>query len=276
MYSRVAVAIDSSPQVEPMLKLAIRLVRPWEGRLDVFYVDHPADGPPDRDAKAPCGAADLGELTAQLQRDTGVAVELHTVGSSWSQMVKLARAAAPELVVARAPLNLADRDRATSALVRRCTAPVLLLRGRADPALRLSRVLVALDGSEFSTTILEPVIALTRATGSEISLLRAPGQRLGTRHAEECQDYLSAVRDAFPPDLRPAIRRSIHSDPTTAIVREAQCGYDLIAMATHGWGNPREWVVGSTARRVMACARLPMLVYHPAGRAIRCEPAWVV
>jgi nucleotide-binding universal stress UspA family protein len=293
MYDRVAVALGGSPLAEQLVELAARLAMPGVGRVDLVHVHEeprpaeafatlPIEGwepiavaDPANDVAVEQEADLLRDLALEVSRTTGLVAETHLLrGDPARELVRYARRSAPDLVVAAARSDDAHPDRVTSALLRRSGAPVLLLRGRVRPApVRIARILVALDGTPFSACILAPVIDLARATGATISLLRAPGERLGVRYPEpDCQEYLRTVRAGFPGDLPlPDLRRPIHSDPATAILREAQCGYDLIAMATHGWGGPREWVIGSTTRKVLSASHIPVLMYHPANVAAARE-----
>ena len=40
--------------------------------------------------------------------------------------------------------------------------------------------------------------------------------------------------------------------------------FDLVVMATHGYGGMQRWVMGSVTERVLHQAKLPLLVVHAA------------
>jgi nucleotide-binding universal stress UspA family protein len=290
MYSRIAVALDPSEHTRRILEFASGLLRPGSGRLDLVQVHEQVRPGEELEALPIYGWEQiveyddgidenslreetwrLHELAARVLQETGVQAEVHVLrGSPAETLVGYARATRPDLFVAATRPNHWRSERTAGLLVRRSGAPVLLLRGAVVPEpVRMRRILVPLDGSDFSASILAPVIDLARATGADVTLLRCPTDRMRSvlfhDSAAEDRDQLERLREAFPYDLAPpTLCRPVHSDPAGAILREAQADYDLIAMATHGWGSAWNWCVGSTAGKVMAVSHLPVLAYHPA------------
>jgi nucleotide-binding universal stress UspA family protein len=136
--------------------------------------------------------------------------------------------------------------------------------------LGLRRMLITLDGSEFSESILEPALGLARTLGMRVTLLRALYSSDPADRALALA-YLEAVAGRFPDDLPPPKLLAIpHRSPAEAIFRTSTSGnYDLVAMATHGQGGIRHRVVGSTADEVLRGTTHPVLMFRPESVAAR-------
>lgn len=303
MYTRIAIALDTTLAAERVLRFAAGLIRPGAGHLDLVHIHEPVrpgeelealpvygweqiveyDDDLDRAALA-AEEVDLGTLAARLAEERGITTEVHVLrGRPGETLAWHARQTLPDLVIAPTRAEHDHRRGATGTVVRRSGAPVLLLRPPPPgKSVRIERILVPLDGSAFAATILEPVVELARATLAEVTLLRAPGEPVSSlmhlaSGPADPERYLEAVRAGFPPDLRaPEIRLPMHPDPATAILREAQCGFDLVALSTHGWGGPRELMFGSTTARVLDDSNLPVLAFHPTARALQAMQEQVV
>jgi nucleotide-binding universal stress UspA family protein len=174
------------------------------------------------------------------------------------------------------------------AVMRHSHVPVLLLReaGRGrrprKGALRLEKILVAVDGSPESFAALDGAAALGDRGVTELHLLEVVQpvslspltaarritlvDRAETRHVVDREDErLAALAervaartgcDAFPHVV-------VHNDAARGILRTAHAfNASLIAIGTHGRGASR-LLVGSVAERVLGDGRYPMLVVHP-------------
>jgi nucleotide-binding universal stress UspA family protein len=182
--------------------------------------------------------------------------------------------------------SVADR------LIRRLTVPLLLVRPEeeddqeADLALEpasIRQVLVPLDGSELAEAILDPVEALAARTGASLVLLRTmarphndapylPATVEGTRarfeeRREQARIYLEQVAErlrAGGVDVAGVEVREGDAAPT--ILERAREGADLVAMATHGHGGLRRWLLGSVSDKVLRGADRPVLMVRPEDR----------
>jgi nucleotide-binding universal stress UspA family protein len=152
--------------------------------------------------------------------------------------------------------------------------PVLLTRPD-QPVLPLRRILVALDGSDFSVEALEPAMALARVSGARLSLLQVVTRhtgivrllRPGEPSAESAERFLRRVRETIPADLGPVDVRVVEKGNAAAgIAEETRRGdVGLVAMATHGRGGIRRLILGSVAESVVRGCPVPVLLYRPAG-----------
>jgi nucleotide-binding universal stress UspA family protein len=124
-------------------------------------------------------------------------------------------------------------------------------------------VLVALDGSELSETILERVRPLVGRDGDETFLCHVtePGiesARAGDEYLMLLQERLSAEHIATT-----AILKTGH-DPAELILEAANTHHPhLIAMSTHGRSGIARWARGSIAERVLRHARRPVFLVNP-------------
>lgn len=185
----------------------------------------------------------------------------------------------------------------------RSPVPVLMLReggptlaNQHPPVRRSLRALVPLDGSAQAITAIVPAAQL-------IGALSAPAQGIlhltqvvippvaghisySEREAilQGAREYLSSTVEAIREGsiagsvtgLKLSLTWSVTIDDDIAggIIRVAESGVeaegaekfgpcDVIAMATHGYGDSQQWVMGSITDRVLQATRLPLLIVRP-------------
>ncbi len=140
------------------------------------------------------------------------------------------------------------------------------------------KILVPLDGSDFSERALPHAQAIARRMGASLILVRVvkplssllsvgelPDEEVKTwerRAMEHAEEYLRAWVTKLQED----------GFPTKGIVEEASCiaeavleaaaeeGADLIVMTTHGRGGVARWVYGSVALKILQGATVPVLL----------------
>ncbi len=182
------------------------------------------------------------------------------------------------LVIAPArDLHLDGLNWCTRELVRTGGLPVLVTPIE-RPLLPLRRILIALDGSDFSREAVAPALELARATGARVSLLEVVTRynglvrllRPGDRTAEAAERSLREVRERIPPEIGPVDVRVVeHANPGAGIVAEARReDVDLVAMATHGRGGLRRIMMGSVAESVVRSVQLPVLLFRPTAAGV--------
>lgn len=171
--------------------------------------------------------------------------------------------------------------------------PVLILRPEAagtiaplNKPLHSVRVLVPLDGSLIAEEALAPALTLTRslsapAPGALHLASVLPFYRVedNMQLVQTVQDYLAFVerhirKSEEGKDLILTSSLLLHIDIAFALLELAETGKgiehiagftgcDAIAMATHGWGSVRRWILGSIMERVLIATRLPLLMVRP-------------
>jgi nucleotide-binding universal stress UspA family protein len=174
-----------------------------------------------------------------------------------------------------------------SELVRFVGVPVLLIRpGHLTPPVTelalLRHILIPVDGSILSESIVSHAAALAKLSGARITIIEAvppvysvtgvpqvpdvvPDARVGENTRNETARYLEHLAGVLRAEnLEVDIGVLTHWQAAHAIIDYARDhGVDLIAMATHGRGAWSRWVVGSVADKVLRGCDIPVLVLRP-------------
>jgi nucleotide-binding universal stress UspA family protein len=176
-------------------------------------------------------------------------------------------------------------------LVRELKKPLLLIKpsdtgGPSDVASnganagRFRRVLVPLDNSPASESILKPLVDLLASEAhvtctlllARTAVFPAPmplpgvgpiGTAAMNNPAVDAKS-LNRVAKSMIQHFRVETRVAVGGDPASVILAEAErIGAELIAMATHGRGGLRRLVLGSVADKVMRRAGATVLLFRP-------------
>lgn len=164
--------------------------------------------------------------------------------------------------------------------------PVLVVRSP-EP---IRRILIALDGSELGERVLPPALAVARALGAQIILLRVSetpllnpleiGMMWDMEPPLADQDVITAARGAAERYLADIAAHEGLTQTDTVLVLEGLpaerieeyvrlSDVDLIAMSTHGRTGLRRWLYGSVTHQVMRGCRRSMLIIRPPDEALR-------
>lgn len=143
------------------------------------------------------------------------------------------------------------------------------------PDARLRKILVPLDGSPGSTSVLWTVGQLARAQAARVRLLRVESpvsavyandgrviayadQEYDRVALDDLQGLKRTADELAGIEVETAVR---FGDPATQIVEEAEeTGADLIAMATHRRAGVARLVKGSVAERVERATTVPVVL----------------
>jgi len=140
--------------------------------------------------------------------------------------------------------------------------------------MKVTTILVPLDGSVLAEAALAPAVALARANNAKLVLLRATeahaapltdlteAQVAAVRGAEE---YLDSVRTRINGVELAAVDTSVwYGPPAEAIVEAARFRRaDLIVMSSHGRSGVGRLVLGSVAETVLRASTVPILLLRP-------------
>jgi len=141
-------------------------------------------------------------------------------------------------------------------------------------------IMVPLDGSELSASILGPTSDLAKATGAMLTLVHVVSSSavLGTRifpvlpdditpAMEKAREYLDGkAAELRAKGLTVETHVEEHEAPGRAIAAIAdKLDADLVALATHGYGGLKRALLGSVADKVLRSSPLPLLIQRPAG-----------
>ncbi len=130
--------------------------------------------------------------------------------------------------------------------------------------MKMKRILVALDGSRGSESILAYVEALLRNVDADLTLATVVAD--GTpRQEKAARAYLRGVAARLSRKGAYADEEILVGNPAVELVRRAREGnYDLLAMCTRGKRGLKRLVLGSVAEEVLRRTPVPALVVHPA------------
>jgi len=171
------------------------------------------------------------------------------------------------------------------ALVRLTSMPLLVVHPAQgghvpDDVLSFKHVMVPLDGSELSATILGAAADLASASGARLTLVHVVSSSavLGARifpllpddltpAMAKAREYLeSKAEELRARGLRVDVHVEEHEAPGRAIAAVAdKLDADVIALATHGYGGLKRALLGSVADKVLRSSPLPLLVQRPGG-----------
>jgi nucleotide-binding universal stress UspA family protein len=171
-------------------------------------------------------------------------------------------------------------------VVRHAGRPVLLVKPQwlgADPVDHpIRNILVPLDPTDYSETILESVLGFTRILNARVALLTIVAPRFGiaepelppparqhpaivARRSDEAHARLKRLARFYALlGVEVRTRVAVATTPAAGILEVlAEGGFDMVAMATHGAAGVRRMLAGSVADKVIQATRKPVLVYHP-------------
>jgi nucleotide-binding universal stress UspA family protein len=155
-------------------------------------------------------------------------------------------------------------------VVRHLTVPVLLVHPdhaktrSADSAFR--GILVALDLSEDSEAILEPVEELARITHAPVTLIHVVMEPvLEVWKDPEAPRRLDRIAERLRERGVVVFTRVTSGIDAALTLRDAlrESRFDLLAMTTHGAGGLRRLWMGSVADKVVRSASKPVLILRP-------------
>ncbi|MEX2282722.1 MAG: universal stress protein [Gemmatimonadota bacterium] len=284
MIQRILVPVDGSPFAEQAIPLATGLAGRLGARLEFALVHDslmvvstlnvgafalPTNtrlASVEIEPQAASRAAYVRQLGEQVAQVAGVPVKDTLLSGPVVETLAEHANERADLVVmtthARGALGRFWLGSVADGLVHELKKPVLLIKpsdpdGRFNVASneaaagRFRRVLVPLDGSRASESIITPLIDLLAGeAGVTCTLLLSR--------------TLDRVAKRLIPQFQVETRVVVGGHEAGVILAEArQLGVDLIAMATHGDGGIRRFVLGNVADKVMRGAGAAVLLFRP-------------
>ncbi len=302
MIATILVPLDGSPFAESALPLARWIASRTGARLHLFLGHLPVPvlvGVGEIMAVGPSldmeGIAQersyLAETAQRLGLVGGGPVETGLGGAPAGEEIvqEAARIGADLIVMAthgRGAIKRLWLGSVADHVVRHATVPILLIRPRdpeapaAEPEIR--GILVPLDLSAVSQTILDPVIEFARLSGAPVTLLNVverfyPTMEPGVPYPIPQDPGIAELQRASAESLLEAAASSLRERGVAVTTRVviatqaaggvldtlAETGFDLAALATHGAGGIRRLVLGSVADQVIRGASKPVLIVRP-------------
>lgn len=299
MYRQILVPLDGSSFAEAALPYALAVSRRAGSAVGLVSVEEPDQGLAYDEWATVARQWSLNyleDMAGRIRDAAGGPVTTTLLqGNVPEALVLRAAEGGADLVVmathGRGVLSRAWLGSVADAFVRRTDRPVLLVRPGEDDEpveprheVALDRILVPLDGSEFSRSILEPAVALGSLFGARYHLIRVlafPTElaspylphsiQMNVDLVDEARGAALASLEGVAAELR---LRGLEADVEVvvdpqaahAILRRAgELDVGLVALATHGRSGAARLVLGSTTDKVIRGAQRPVLVLRPEG-----------
>jgi nucleotide-binding universal stress UspA family protein len=308
MYRRILVPLDGTRFGDHALPCAIDLARRTGAAIELLHVHHHAELDAGLSALPQyqfqhIAEADLQhdeqvlrrerrqleERAADLELRYGIQVRTRIVmGRTDDAILREAQEIVADLVVmathARSGLERVRHGSVAHELVTHLNVPALLIRPERDdiplftPTLR--RVLVPLDGSEFSEQLLDVVAPLLQQLGAQPTLLHVvtprpllasglgdSGRTIANR--DQALAYLHEVAERFHGRMPEPLLTALEQPEAAGVIAHlvAAGEFDAVAMATHGRSGLSRLLLGSVAETVLRSVDRPVLLYRP--RSVR-------
>ena len=306
MFERILVPLDGSAKAELILSQVARILQREDSEILLLRVV---------DVPAAVGRVNLREFRdlereeaqkyihqlARKFREKGVKVHGKVAeGSPAEVILETARTEGSTMIAmsthGRTGLARWALGSVTEKVARASTVPLLLVRsfrrtakGDLEPVmaeeLPFRRILVPVDGSPTSMSILGPAVKFGQLYGSDVLVLHVetpyvppspvlPGMDVvlpamvpAPTPSEKDPVTEKAAKRFVQAGLR-ASRRTTVGEPAMEILDlSVNRGMDLIALGTHGRSGLTRWAVGSVAERVLRSTEIPLLLIRTPGRA---------
>jgi len=303
MFKKILVPLDQSTLAEQALGTAQAIAQASRGEIGLVLAHRMPPYSGDlaaswSDVRDPEEAVYIRRIADEVARGARVVVGgTVATGAPVETICRRAREIDADLIVmtshGRTGFSRAWLGSVADGVVRSASTPVLLLRavddrkalghGRAMPLFH--RILVPLDGSTTSSSVLAAAAAMAQCSNASLVLLRVvapvpiyvfdpqvPAYPTSIEDpdatkqlADEAEDALAAVAVNLEHEYSIKAETVVVTSGDTArtilqVAKERED--DLIAMTTHGRGASR-LMLGSVADKVLRGAHLPMLLYHP-------------
>lgn len=298
MYRRIMVPLDGSRFAESALPIALSVSRRTGAPLHLVTVQEPIPSfayDEWESAAEDWSRSYLDDAAGRVRPRTGAEVTAALLSGHVTEVLeKEANARGADLVVmathGRGAFSRAWLGSVAHAFLHHTRRPMLLVRpeeGDAVPNLSrdssFARVLVPLDGTDLSQSVLEHAVSFGTLFGAAFHLVRVvpyPMQFTSPYlpHTMQMnQQFVAEARESADAYLQQHAERLRRQGLTveTAVVVVAQPGHgllsemtdarcDLVAMATHGRSGLTRAILGSTTDKVVRGAHVPVLLYRPA------------
>jgi nucleotide-binding universal stress UspA family protein len=289
MFDTILVPLDGSEHSDAVLTQVRRLLLREDAHVHllgaaVAMLEGGGDRPDDRadhgerhlKLRLEDSKRHLEKLAASLTQD-GVRVTWDAVvGDPAATILAYAERERPSLVAmsthGRSGIRRLIRGSVAERVLRKCPVPLFLANTRRaeTTGVRFRKVLVPLDGSERSASILPLVTEFARLHEAEVVLFRVGFVRTPDYSAMEIvtvldQQQLEESLAPYVEQLRQAgltvSTRIAFGGPAGEILLAAEEeDVDLVAISTHGHSGLDRWLFGSVAENVLRHCTSPLLV----------------
>ncbi|HMO45578.1 MAG TPA: universal stress protein [Rubrivivax sp.] len=268
MYKRILVPVDGSGFSEQLLDPASAVAQATATELVLLRVVDGDDDPGHAAEYVEALAAPLGAKALSVRAGTGgiaaaISAEAHRVPGTLVAMCSHGRSGVVKAMFGNVALSV----------LRELGEPLVVFRprlhGPAAPS-KISRVVLPLDGSALSETIMDQAAVLAKWLGARlivVSVIEASAQREASVAAGDVQEA-SYVRDkARDITSRHGVGTGwevLHGDPKQAIPEFVRSlGGAMLAMTTHGRTGLQGVITGSVTAQCLRDAEVPVFTRLP-------------
>ncbi len=148
--------------------------------------------------------------------------------------------------------------------------------------MKMSKILVPLDGSAAAEAALPVALELAKASNASLLILRVASARFdpepgpvdaGLAPIREAEAYLRSIRERAGAQGGRVTTVIWQGSPAAAIVKAVQeYQADMIVMTTHGRTGREREMFGSVAEAVLRAVAVPVLIVRPAGAGLQAPP----
>lgn len=281
---KILVSTDGSTESESAFAAIMPVVRAYAPEVAVLYVFEDPEAsfmPPARVAKA-CGALRATNVNAYLELREGLPAE---------EILRVAREKKVDLIAisthGRKGVVRLIAGSVAEEVLRRTDVPLLVTRP-GTAVHEWKQIVVALDGSARSESVLPEAVRLARKLGAGIEVLQVavPVVAGGAGEApivlppEDPMPYLNSVVRRLEADGAKARAVSLEGRPSEAVLKHlAESGASLLCMTTHGRSGLTRMLLGSVAEEILRKSPCPVLLRRietaseaagkPVNRAVR-------
>ena len=283
MYEKILVPLDGSEVAEQAIPYVERLTQKLKSEVILITVCLPGD-PLER------ALTEYIERRAEKIQSLGVnARSLCIEGDSATSIIDFAEKNKVGLIVisthGKTGISHWPLGSIASKVVQRSNIPVFLVRssqpGKAPADNELDKILVTLDGSQFSEAIIPHVEKLAKSMNSEVTLLRviepAKLPQLAAysdrekyekdfmaKMEREAERYLAKKRTALESKGVKVNSAFLIGKPVETILQYSEeKSANLVALTTHGFSGISKWAYGSVASKIIEGSPKPILLVRP-------------
>jgi len=283
MYEKILVPLDGSEVAEQAIPYVERLTQKLKSEVILITVCLPGD-PLER------ALTEYIERRAEKIQSLGVnARSLCIEGDSATSIIDFAEKNKVGLIVisthGKTGISHWPLGSIASKVVQRSNIPVFLVRssqpGKAPADNELDKILVTLDGSQFSEAIIPHVEKLAKSMNSEVTLLRviesAKLPQLAAysdrekyekdfmaKMEREAERYLDKKRTALESKGVKVNSVFLTGKPVETILQYSEeKSANLVALTTHGFSGISKWAYGSVASKIIEGSPKPILLVRP-------------
>jgi nucleotide-binding universal stress UspA family protein len=271
MLQKILIALDGSKTSESILPYLETLLATRDANVSIVRVI-----PEDLSSRRQEAYAYLNRIAATLESKGAIVDAFVLVGKTARSIVDMAIRGRYSMILmcsrGKSGLKRLLLGSVAEEVLRLSPLPVLVVHPLTKfmETIRIKRIVVPLDGSHRSSSILEHVAPLAKATGAKLLFMT-----IVEPHAKDDLPSDVLARNLFREQKRLhklGIQTELsirYGDPVTEILSFGDVqSADLVALSTHGRTGLERMRFGSVTESVLRQGKFPLLVFRTAGKYV--------